>query len=130
MSIKEVEELITSAGRNLAVICELDWLTSGASHLLGQMTATPSLQPYMSSLALLQCYAFETCRSEEMLDWSTTARFVNHIWWLRDGYLSKLHSVVPKQTKDSLRFNTGPTHWQTSVCSPSQPPMQGRSKVF
>ena len=87
-------------GRDLAVISELDWLTSGASHLLGQMAATPALHPYMSSITLLQRYALETCRSVEMLE---TARYANFIWWLRDGHLSRLHPSVPKQTKESLR---------------------------
>ena len=34
MPIEETEELVCAAGRDLAVISELDWLTSGASHLL------------------------------------------------------------------------------------------------
>ena len=45
------------------VISELGWLTLGASHLLGQMAATPALLPYMSSITLSQRYALETCRS-------------------------------------------------------------------
>ena len=60
MPIKETEELVCAAGRDLAVISELDWLMSGASHLLGQMAATPALSPYMSSITLLQRYALET----------------------------------------------------------------------
>ena len=72
MPIKETEELVCAAGRDLAVISELDWLTSGASHLLGQMAATPALSPYMSSITLLQRYALETCRSVEMLERSST----------------------------------------------------------
>ena len=103
MPIKETEELVCAAGRDLAVISELDWLTSGASHLLGQMAATPALSPYMSSITLLQRYALETCRSVEMLERSSTARYANHLWRLRDGHLSRLHSSVPKQTKESLR---------------------------
>ena len=31
-----------------------------------------------------------------------TTRFANHLWRLRDGHVSKLHSSVPKQTKESL----------------------------
>ena len=103
MPIKETEELVCTAGRDLAVISELDWLTSGASHLLGQMAATPALSPYMSSITLLQRYALETCRSVEMLERSSTARYANHLWRLRDGHLSRLHPSVPKQTKESLR---------------------------
>ena len=103
MPIKETEELVCAAGRDLAVISELDWLTSGASHLLGQMAATPALSPYMSSITLLQRYALETCRSVEMLERSSTARYANHLWRLRDGHLSRLHNSVPKQTKESLR---------------------------
>ena len=103
MPIKETEELICAAGRDLAVISELDWLTSGASHLLGQMAATPALHPYMSSITLLQRYGLETCRSVEMLKRSSTARYANHLWRLRDGHLSRLHPSVPKQTKESLR---------------------------
>ena len=57
---KETEELVCAAGRDLAVISELDWLTLGASHLLGQMAATPALNPYISSIMLLQRYALET----------------------------------------------------------------------
>ena len=41
--------------------------------------------------------------SVEMLERSTTARFANYIWRLRDGHLSKLHPFVPKQTRESLR---------------------------
>ena len=103
MPIKETEELVCAAGRDLAVISELDWLTSGASHLLGQMAATPALSPYMSSITLLQRYALETCRSVEMLERSLTARYANHLWRVRDGHLSRLHLSVPKQTKESLR---------------------------
>ena len=103
MPIKETEELVCAAGRDLAVISELDWLTSGASHLLGQMAATPALSPYMSSITLLQRYALETCRSVEMLERSSTARYANHLWRLRDGHLSRLHPSVPKQTKELLR---------------------------
>ena len=103
MPIKETEELECAAGRDLAVISELDWLTSGASHLLGQMAATPALSPYMSSITLLQRYALETCRSVEMLERSSTARYANHLWRLRDGHLSRLHPSVPKQTKELLR---------------------------
>ena len=102
MPIKETEELECAAGRDLAVISELDWLTSGASHLLGQMAATPALSPYMSSITLLQRYALETCRSVEMLERSSTARYANHLWRLRDGHLSRLHPSVPKQTKELL----------------------------
>ena len=75
----------------------------GVSHLLGQMAATPALHPYMSSITLLQRYALETCRSVEMLERSSTARYANHLWRLRDGHLSRLHRSVPKQTKESLR---------------------------
>ena len=103
VSVRETEELIAAAGRDLAVISELDWLTSGASHLLGQMAATPALLPFMSSITLLQRYTLETCRSVDMLERSLTARYANHIWRLRDGHLSKLHGSVPKQTKESLR---------------------------
>ena len=67
------------------------------------MAATPALIPYMSSITLLQCYALETCRSVEMLEQSLTARYANLLWRLRDGYMSKLHSSVPKQTKESLQ---------------------------
>ena len=101
--VRETEELVAAAGRDLAVISELDWLTSGASHLLGQMAATPPLLPFISSITLLQCYALETCRSVEMLELSSTARYANHIWQLRDGHLSKLHGSVLKQTRESLR---------------------------
>ena len=38
-----------------------------------------------------------------MLEWSTTARFANHIWRLRDGHLLKLITSVLKQTRESLR---------------------------
>ena len=103
MPIKETEELICAAGHDLAVISELDWLTSGASHLLGQMAATPALHPYMSSITLLQGYALETCRSVDMLEGSSTTRYANHLWRLRDGHLSRLHPSVPKHTKESLR---------------------------
>ena len=103
LPIKETEELICAAGRDLAVISELDWLTSGASHLLSQMAATPALHPYMSSIMLLHRYALETCRSVEMLKRSLTARYANLLWRLRDGHLSRLHPSVPKQTKESLR---------------------------
>ena len=88
MSFKEAEELITSVGHDLAVISELDLLMSGESHLLGQMAATPTLHPYLSSIALLQCYSLETCMTVEMLQRSKTVRFVNHIWRLRDKYRS------------------------------------------
>ena len=54
--MRETEEFVAAAGRDLAVISELDWLTSGASHLLGQMVATPALLPYMSSITLLQLW--------------------------------------------------------------------------
>ena len=67
VSVRETEELIAVASRDLAVISELDWLTSGASHLLGQMAATLALLLFMSSITLLQRYALETCRSMEML---------------------------------------------------------------
>ena len=101
MPFKETEELVCAAGRDLAVISELDWLTS--AHLLGQMAATPALSPYISSITLLQRYALETCRSVEMLERCLTARYANHLWRLRDGHLSRLHPSVPKQTKESLR---------------------------
>ena len=94
MSVKETEEFVAAAGRDLAVISELDWLTSGESHLLGQMAATPALLPYMSSITLLQRYDLETCGSVEMLERSSTARYANHIWRLRDVHLSKLHGSV------------------------------------
>ena len=38
-----------------------------------------------------------------MLERSSTARYANHLWRLRDGHLSRLHPSVPKQTKESLR---------------------------
>ena len=91
----EAEERIASAGRDLAVISELDRLTSGVSHLLSQMAATPALLPYLSSIALLQRYSLETCRNMEMLERSMTGRFANHTW--------RLNSSVPKQTRESLR---------------------------
>ena len=103
VTVRETEELVAAVGCDLAVISELDWLTSGASHLLGQMAATPALLPFMSSITLLQHYALETCRSVEMLEWSSTAPYANHIWRLRDGHLSKLHGSVPKQTREFLR---------------------------
>ena len=100
LPIKETEELICAVGHDLAVISKLDWLTSGASHLLGQMAATPALHPYMSFMTLLQRYALETCRSVEMLERSSTARYANLTWRLN---LSRLHPSVPKQSKESLR---------------------------
>ena len=103
VSVRETEELVAAAGRDLTVISALDWLTSGASHLLGQMAATPALLPFMSSITLLQRYALETCRNVEMLERSSTARYANPIWRLRDDHLSKLHGSVPKQTMESLR---------------------------
>ena len=38
-----------------------------------------------------------------MLERSSTARYANLLWRLRDGHLSRLHPSVPKQTKESLR---------------------------
>ena len=67
VSMGNRRELVAAVGRDLAVISELDWLTSGESHLLGQMAATPALLSFMSSITLLQRYALETCRSVKML---------------------------------------------------------------
>ena len=113
VSLRETEELVAPAGRDLAVISELDWLMLGASHLLGQMAATPALLPFMSSITLLQCYALETCRSVEMLEQSSTARYANHIWWLRDGHLCLNSMALFLSRPGSL--SDGTTPGQTSV---------------
>ena len=99
MSFKEAEELITSVGHDLAVISELDLLMSGESHLLGQMAATPTLHPYLSSIALLQCYSLETCMTVEMLQRSCQDRSLrqSHLAAQRQVPLMGKH-LFPEET--------------------------------
>ncbi len=43
------------------------------------------------------------CRGVQALALSTTARYANLVWHMRDSYLSKLHPAIPKSTRDVLR---------------------------
>ena len=103
MTHKEMEESITNAGRDLSVVSDLDWMVSGASHLLKEMATTSGLQTSQTQIAHLQRYMLEVCRGLEVLELSNTARYANLIWHMRDSYLGKLHSSVPKSTRESLR---------------------------
>ena len=73
-SHRELEEQIATAGRDISLVSDLDWM---ASKLLNTMV--------------------------HFLGLSTTARHANLVWHMRDSYLSKVHQLVPKATKDSLR---------------------------
>jgi len=103
LSSKEMEERTSLAGRDLSVISELDWLASGSNTLLGMLVRAPELNHILPYLTLLQRYSLEMCRDLEILGLSTTARYANNIWHMRDGYVTRLHPAVPKQTREALR---------------------------
>ena len=79
-------------------------MAEGASQLLNTMIATPE-SVTSDHLVFLQRYLLEMCRSLHFLGLSSTARHANLIWHMRDSYLSNVHQLVPKATKDALRVS-------------------------
>ena len=73
---RELEEQIATAGRDISLVSDLDWM---ASKLLNTIV--------------------------HFLGLSTTASHANLVWHMRDSYLSKVHQLVPKATKDALRMS-------------------------
>jgi hypothetical protein len=67
------------------------------------MSADPELAQSSSHQTFLKKYFLEMCRGVQALGLSTTARYANLIWHMRDSYLSKLHPSIPKSTRDVLR---------------------------
>jgi len=101
-SHREMDEQIGTAGKDISLVSDLDWMAEGASQLLNTMIATPESMT-SDHLVFLQRYLLEMCRSLQFLGLSSTARHANLIWHMRDSYLSKVHHLVPKATKDALR---------------------------
>jgi hypothetical protein len=67
------------------------------------MSTKPELATSLSFQTYLQKYLLEMCRGVHALELSSTARYANLIWHMRDSYLSKLHPAVPKSTREVLR---------------------------
>jgi hypothetical protein len=78
-------------------------MAEGASNLLNEMVTNTNLATSPLHLQFLQRYLLEMCRGLQILGLSNTARYANLTWHMRDLYLSKLHPLVPKTMRDTLR---------------------------
>ena len=119
-SHRELEEQIGCAGRDISVISDLEWLTEGASGLVNEMATKPELATSLTHQTFLQKYLLEICRGVQALGLSSSARYANLIWHMRDSYLSKLHPAIPKATRDVLRrspLNSGHLFTEATVAT-------------
>jgi hypothetical protein len=100
---RELEEQISNAGKDISDVSDLDWLPAAATNLLTEMASDQELAQSNTHQTFLKKYLLEMCRGVQALGLSSTARYANLIWHMRDSYLSKLHQSIPKSTRDVLR---------------------------
>jgi len=102
-SARDMGDGAVAAGRDLSVLSELDWLVSGSSDILTKLVALPQCAPLVRDLNLLRRYSLEVARDIERLGKTTSARYANFVWRLRDGHLARIHSAVPQHSREALR---------------------------
>ena len=72
-SHRELEKRIVTAGKDISVVSDFDWMAEGASKLLNEMVIKPDLAVSSNHHIFLQRYLLEMCRGLQVLGLSNTA---------------------------------------------------------